>query len=426
MNLISKENIETNKYLLKIEVSSADFEAAVDAAYKTEGKKMNVQGFRAGKAPRAMIEKMYGETVFYDAAIDSLYRSTVMEAVEASELKVIAVGEMDIKEIGKGKNFVFDLNVTTKPEVAIDGYKGIEITKEAVEVTDEEIGEELTRVQDRNSRMINIEDKAAEMGNTVVIDFDGYVNDVAFDGGKSENFELALGSGQFIPGFEEQVVGHSIGEEFDVNVKFPEEYHAEELKGADAVFKIKLHEIKAKELPELDDEFAKDVSEFDTLEEYKADIKKNLEDGKVKASEAAVDTQLIDAVVEKLEAVIPEEMIEHEIDESINAFAYRLQSQGLDMDTYLKYTGMTKETIREQFKEQSEKNVKVRLALEKIVELEEITATEEELEAEFNKIAEAYKMPVDQVKNFVNPADLSADVTNQKAVELIKNNAVVK
>ena len=426
MNLLSKNNVETNKYTLEVEVSPADFELALEKAYKKEGKNMTIQGFRKGKAPRALIEKVYGEQVFYDAAIDSLYRPTVMEAVEASELKVVSVGQMDIKEISKEKGLIFTLDVVTKPEVSIKGYKGIKIEKISDKVEDADVQAEIDRVRDRNSRLINVEDRPAQDGDSTLIDFEGFVDGVAFEGGKGENHSLTLGSGQFIPGFEEQIVGKSINDEFDVNVSFPEEYHAENLKGKAAVFKVKLHEIKTKELPELDDEFVKDVSEFNTVDEYKADILAKLEKAKKDEAQRDFDSKLISAVAQKVEAEIPNEMIENEINESINSFAYRLQSQGLDLETYAKYTGQTTETMREQFKEQSEQNVKIRLALEKIVEIEKIEATDEELEEEYKKLAEMYKTPLEQVKQFVNPEDLKADVTNQKAVEFIRANAVEK
>lgn len=426
MNLKSTTKKETNKYELEIEISAEDFDAAINVAFKKEGKKMSIPGFRKGKAPRAFVEKYYGETVFYDAAIDSLYRPTVVEAIDASKLEVISVGEMDITEASKEKGLAFKLMVTVKPECSIEGYKGIEVTKSSVEVTDEEIDAEIKKVQDRNSRLINIEDRAAAEGDTAVIDFEGFCDGVAFDGGKGENFELTLGSGQFIPGFEEQVVGHEIGEEFDVNVKFPEEYQAEDLKGKDATFKIKLHALKSKELPEVDDEFVKDVSEFDTLDEYKADLKKTLESNKEKATESEIDSQLVSALADKLVAEIPEEMNENEINESVNNFAYRLQSQGLNLETYMKYTGLTPETIRDQFKDQAAMNVKIRLALEKIVELESIEATEEELNEEFETLAKTYDMPVENVKGMVSPDQLKADITNQKAIAFVRENAVVK
>ena len=425
MNLKASNKVETNKYELEIEVSAADFDAAVNAAYKREVKKMNVPGFRKGKAPRAIVEKMYGESVFYDAAFDSLYRPTVMAAVDASGLEVVSIGDVSDIDVNKETGVTFKITVTVKPECNIDGYKGIEVTKHIAPVTDNDIDVEIRKVQDRNSRMVEVDNRAAMTGDTAVIDFEGFCDGVAFEGGKAENYELSLGAGMFIPGFEDQIVGHEIGEEFDINVKFPEEYQAEELKGKDATFKIKLHALKMKELPEVDDEFVKDVSEFDTLDEYKADIKAKLENSRAKAADAEVDNQLIDTLIEKLEAEIPQEMFENEINESVNNFAYRLQSQGLDIETYVKYTGMTPDALREQFREQSEKNVKIRLALEKITELEGITASDEEIEAEYDKLAKAYDMKIEEVKNVVDPKQLAADVKNEKAVALVRESAVI-
>lgn len=426
MNLKATTKIDTNKYELEIEIPAADFDAAVNAAYKKEGKKMAIPGFRKGKAPRAFIEKYYGEGVFYDAAIDALYRPTVVEAIEASKLEVVSVGQMNITEVGKAQGLTFKLEVIVKPECKIEGYKGIEVTKKNTEVTEDDIMAEIKRVQERNSRVEVVSDRAVENGDIAVIDYEGFCDGVAFEGGKAENHELTIGSGQFIPGFEEQVIGHNAGEEFDINVKFPEEYHSEDLKGKDATFKIKLHEIKAKELPELDDDFVKDISEFDTVDEYKADIKAKLTETKEKNADIDIDNKLIDALVEKLEAEIPAEMNENEVNESINNFAYRLQSQGLNLDTYLKYTGLTPDTLKDQFKGQAEKNVKVRLALETIVKLEGIEASDEEMEAEIEKLAKAYEMPVENVKNIVAPEQLKLDITNEKAIKFVKDNAVIK
>ncbi len=426
MSLLSKKSTETNKYVLEISVSAEDFEKAVNAAYRKESKNMQIQGFRKGKAPRAIIEKMYGDKVFYDTAIDSLYRPTVMEAVDASELKVVSIGEMDIKEASKENGLQFELTVVVKPEVKIEGYKGIEVEKTSTEVTDEEVDEAIKNVQERNSRVITVEDRATQNGDIAVIDFEGFVDGVAFDGGKAESHELTLGTGQFIPGFEEQVVGHNVGEEFDVVVTFPEEYHSEDLKGKEATFKIKLHEIKAKELPELDDEFAKDVSEFDTLAEYKADQKAKLVEAKEKSVEAEFENKIVDALIEKMEAEIPAEMFDNEINEAVNNFAYRLQSQGLNIDTYMQYTNMDMAAIREQFRAQAEKSVKARLALEAVSVSENLKATDEEIEKEFEKLAEMYQMPVENVKGMVNPTDLTLDVEMQKAVQLVKDAAVIK
>ena len=426
MNVKATNKVETNRYELELEVSPEEFNEAINTVYKRQSKKMNVPGFRKGKAPRAFIEKYYGEEVFFEAAIDHLYRPMVMEAVEKSGLQVISIGEFKIDEVSKEKGLQCKLNVVTKPEASIEGYKGIEVTKTPVEVTAEDIDREIDRVRERNSRIVNVEDRAAENGDMVTIDFDGYVDGKQFDGGKADNYELTLGAGQFIPGFEDQVVGHNIGDEFDVNVTFPEDYHAEELKGKPAVFKIKLHEIKMKELPTVDDEFVKDVSEFDTLDEYRKDIEKRLRDQKEKASDNDVEAQLVDAIIEKVQADIPDEMVENEVDEIINSFAYRLQSQGLKLETYLKYTGQSTDDLRKQYKPQAERQVKVRLGLEKIAELENLKATEEETEAEYQKLADAYGMPLENVKNLVSVDGINGDIQKQKAIDFIRENAVIK
>ena len=355
----------------------------------------------------------------------SLYRPMVMEAVEKSGLQVISIGEFKIDEIGKDKGILCKLNVVTKPEAAIEGYKGIEVTRPSVEVTAEDIDREIDRVRERNSRIITVEDRAAENGDMVTIDFDGYVDGKQFDGGKAENYELTLGAGQFIPGFEDQVIGHNVGDEFDIDVTFPEDYHAEELKGKPAVFKIKLHEIKMKELPVVDDEFVKDVSEFDTVDDYRKDIEKHLTEQREKAADNDVENQLVEAVIEKVQAEIPDEMVENEVDEIINSFAYRLQSQGLKLETYLKYTGQTTDDLRVQDKTQAERQVKVRLGLEKIAELENLKPIEEETEAEYQKLADAYGMPLESVKNLVTVEGINGDIQNQKAIDFVKANAVI-
>ena len=426
MNVKATNKVETNRYELELEVSAEEFNEAINAVYKRESKKMNIPGFRKGHAPRAFIEKYYGEEVFYEAAVDHLYRPMVMEAVEKSGLQVISIGEFKIDEIGKEKGLLCKLNVVTKPEASIEGYKGIEVFKEPVVGAQRDIDEESERVRERNSRVIHVEDRAAANGDIVTIDFDGYLDGKQFDGGKAENYELTLGAGQFIPGFEDQVVGHTIGEEFDISVTFPEDYHAEELKGKPVVFKIKLHEIKMKELPEVDDEFVKDVSEFDTLEEYRKDIEQKLLSQREKAADADVENQLVEAVIEKVQADIPDEMVENEVDEIINSFAYRLQSQGLKLETYLKYTGQTTDDLRTQYKPQAERQVKVRLGLEKIAELENLKPTEEETEAEYQKLADSYDMPLESVKNLVTVEGINGDIQNQKAIDFIRENAVIQ
>lgn len=426
MNLKATNKTETNKYELEIEVPAEGFNKAIDEVFKTEGKKITIPGFRRGKAPKAFIEKYYGESVFFEAAVDRLYRPALMDAVEASGLEVISIGQADITEVSKANGVQMKVTVVVKPEITIEGYKGIEASKKKVEVTDEDVSAELAKVQDRNSRMVTVEDRAALTGDTAVIDFEGFCDGEAFEGGKGENFELALGSGQFIPGFEDQIVGHETGEEFEISVKFPEEYQAENLKGKDATFKIKLHEIKRKELPVLDDEFAKDVSEFDTLDAYKQSIREKLQNDREKSAEADVENQILEALIEKVEGEIPEEMYDNEVEESINSFAYRLQSQGLNLETYLKYTGMTTDSLKEQFRPQSEKQVKLRLALEKIAANEGLEPTAEELDAEYEKLAKMYEMEVDKIKNIVAEAQVKGDLQSQKAVDFVKENAVVK
>ena len=426
MNLKATNKTETNKYELEVEISAEDFNKALSEVAKTEGKKMSVPGFRKGHAPRSVIEKMYGENVFFEAAVDKLYRPAMQDAIEASGLEVIAVSNADVTSVSRENGIELKLTVVVKPVITIEGYKGIEATKKNVEVTDEDVSAELVKVQDRNSRMVDVDNRGALTGDTAVIDFEGFCDGKAFEGGKAEGFELSLGSGQFIPGFEDQIVGHEVGDEFEISVKFPEDYQAEELKGKDATFKIKLHEIKRKELPVLDDEFAKDVSEFDTLDAYKDSIREKLQSDREKAAESDVENQIVEALIEKVQGEIPDEMYENEVEESINSFAYRLQSQGLNLETYLKYTGMDTEALKAQFKPQSEKQVKVRLALEKIAELENLEPTEEEVEAEFEKLAKTYEMEVDKIKNIVAEAQVKADLKNQKAVDFVKANAVVK
>ena len=350
----------------------------------------------------------------------------MQDAIEASGLEVIAVSNADVTSVSRENGIELKLTVVVKPVITIEGYKGIEATKKNVEVTDEDVSAELVKVQDRNSRMVDVDNRGALTGDTAVIDFEGFCDGKAFEGGKAEGFELSLGSGQFIPGFEDQIVGHEVGDEFEISVKFPEDYQAEELKGKDATFKIKLHQIKRKELPTLDDEFAKDVSEFDTLDEYKNSLREKLQSDREKQEEMNVENQIFDALIEKVQGEIPEEMYEQEVEESINNFAYRLQSQGLNLETYLKYTGMDVNAIKEQFRPQSEKQLKLRLALEKIAELENLEVSDEAVEEEYEKLAKQYNMEVAQIKNLVAETQIRADLKNQKAIDFVKENASVK
>lgn len=410
MSLKSQNKIDTNRVELEVVVDAETFEKGLAAAFKKQSKKISIPGFRKGKAPRAFVEKYFGKEVFYEDAVNALYPDALDEAVKEAGLEVIQDKiDFDVKEVGP-QGFTFTAALTTKPEVTIENYKGIEAVKKSAEVTDEDIDAEIKKVQERNSRMVTVEDRAAQNDDIAVIDFEGFLDGEPFEGGKGENYSLTLGSGQFIPGFEEQIVGHNTGDEFEVNVTFPEDYQAEELKGKATTFKCKLHEIKMKELPEVDDEFVKDVSEFDTLADYKEDLKKKLAESKEKEAADDLENQLIDKLVELVQGEIPEAMYENKIADSIREFGYRLQSQGLNLDTYMKYTGMNVDQMKEGFRPQAERQVKLRLALEKIAALEELKAGEEDLNQEYQKIAEQYKMEADKIKELIPAAELEKDI----------------
>ena len=372
-----------------------------------------------------MIEKMYGKDFFYEDALNIVYPDAVESAIKEAELEIVSsnIG-FDLVSLSE-EGADFKVTITVKPEVELKAYKGLKATKKKVSVTAKEVDEEVNRVAERNSRLVSVEDRAAQNDDTVVIDYEGFVGDVAFEGGKAEGYSLKLGSGSFIPGFEDQIVGHNTGDEFDVNVKFPDEYHAEDLKGKDAVFKCKLHEIKFTELPVIDDEFAKDVSEFDTLADYKADIKKKMTENKKKQADSEVESQLIDALVENLVAEIPADMFETRIDENIQDFGYRLQMQGMDLDTYVKYMGGDMAAFRDSFREQSEKQVKVRLALEKVAQLENIEISEKEIEEQYQKFADMYKMEIEKVQAAVSQNDVVNDLKVEAAIKFIKDNAEI-
>ncbi len=425
MKLIKNEKLEGSQVELHFSVEASVFEAACEKAYRKEVGKINIPGFRKGKAPRAMIEKMYGKGFFYDTALNDILPDAYEGAIKEAAIEPVAQPEIDVLSIDEN-GVVFTAKVFVKPDVKIEGYFGIEVTKEIAPVTDEEITKELELVRERNSREIDANDRPAELGDTAVIDFEGFVDGVAFEGGKGEDYALKLGSGQFIPGFEEQIVGHSVDDEFDVNVTFPAEYHAEELAGKASVFKVKLHALTKVELPELDDEFAKDVSEFDTLDEYKADLKAKIEKRHENTAESAVDGQIMDALIEKLEADIPEAMFENEAENFVRDYDNQLRMQGLDLKTYFQYTGMTVETLRAQFRPQAEKQVKARLALEKIAELESIVASEEDINAEYQRIAEAYGVELDQVKAGIDADLITTDMNVKLAMDAVKAKAVVK
>lgn len=424
--LKAKNQIETNKYELEIEVSAEAFEEALQKAYLKNKASINVEGFRPGKAPRSVIEKVYGPAVFFEEAVNAIYAPTVEEAVNEAGLELVCAPDVEVTDVSKEDGVKFKAICTTKPVVNIADYKGIEVTKTVNAVTDEMVEHEIGHMLERNSRTVNVDDRTAENGDDVVIDFEGFKDGVAFEGGKAEKFNLTLGSGQFIPGFEDQVVGHNIGDEFDVNVTFPEEYHAAELAGAPVVFKIKLHEIKKTELPELDDEFVKDTSDFETVDELKADIRKHLEDDAEKKADNEVEGAILDAVIAKLEGEIPEVMFENRVNEMVNELGQRLAQQGMNLDMYMQFTGMTIESVKETYKEQAEKQVKLRLALEKIAELEDVEVTDEDIENEFATIAGMYNVPVEEVKKYFRPEDLKPDVATSKAVEIVKAAAVIK
>ena len=425
MSLTKSELIEKNQYELHISVDKATFDAAVDKVYRKQVKSITVPGFRKGKAPKSIIEKMYGTGVFYEDAINDLIPAAYAEALDEAKLDVVSQPEFDIVSIDDN-GLVLSAKVYVKPDVEIKDYLGIEVEKEVVAVTDEDVDKEIETVRERNSRETEVTDRAAEMGDTAVIDFEGFCDGVAFEGGKGTDYALKLGSGSFIPGFEEQVAGHSIDEEFNVNVTFPTEYHAADLAGKESVFKVKIHAITKVELPELDDDFAKDVSEFDTFAEYKADLKAKIEKRHETAADNAVEEKLVEALIEKLEADIPEAMFVAETENFVRDYDNRLRSQGLDLNTYFKYTGLTLDNLREQMRPQAERQVKARLALEKIVALENIEATEDDINEEYQNIATAYGVELEQVKASIDSEAIAADMKVKKAMDLVKEKAVIK
>lgn len=426
MSLKATNNVETNKYELEIEISAEDFEAAIEKAYLKARKNIAMPGFRKGKAPRKLIEKEYGEQVFFEDAVNLLYAPVVNGAVEESGLELVTRPEVEVTEISKENGVKLKATCITKPEVEVKDYKGIEVEKVVNPVTDEDINKQLDALREKNVTVETVDDRAAENGDDVVIDFEGFKDDVAFEGGKAEDFTLSLGSGQFIPGFEDQIVGHNAGEEFDINVTFPEEYQVKELAGAPAVFKIKLKSISKKVMPELDDDMVKDSTEFDTVDEYKADVKKKLEEANEKHADSEVEAKIFDKVIENMTAEIPQVMFDNRVNEMIGELEQRLAPQGISLDLYMQYTGQTIDTVKKAYAEQAEKQVKLRLALEKIAKLENIEVTEDELKAEFDKLAEAYKLDVDQIKQFIHDDDLKKDIAVGKAVDLIKDTAVIK
>ena len=424
MSFKKAEKQETNVYVIEFQIDKADFDAANDKAFRKNAKNINIAGFRKGKAPRHLIEKMYGKGVFYEEAINDCLPAAYEEAAKASGLEIIGQPEFDVVAIDDN-GVAMTAKVTTKPEAKIADYMGIKVTKDVKSVTATDVKNEIETVRQRNSREIDVTDRAAKKDDIANIDFEGFVDGKAFDGGKAEGHSLKLGSGAFIPGFEDQIVGKKIGEEFDVNVEFPADYHAEELAGKPAVFKVKLNSLKMTELPALDDEFAKDVSEFDTFDEYKADVKAKLTEKNEKEADFAVEDQLTDALIGLLDAEIPEVMYTIETENFVRDYDNRLRMQGLDLNTYFKYTGQTLDDLRTQMRPQAEKQVKMRLALETIAKNENLAATEEEINDEYKRIADSYGVELEKVTDLIAKDDISADIVVKKAFDLVKDNAAV-
>ena len=419
---VQVEKLEKNMAKLTVEVSQEQFQDAMKKAFNKNKNRFNIPGFRRGKAPMSMIEKMYGEGVFYEDAADEAINATCMDAMNESGLDIVSRPEVTVEQIGKDKPFIYSALVAVKPEVTLGEYKGVEVQKADAEVTDADVEAELKRVQDQNARLVTVEDRPVADGDQTVIDFGGYVDGETFDGGSAEDFQLTIGSHAFIDTFEEQLIGKNIGEECEVNVTFPTEYHAKELAGKPAMFKVTVKEIKVKELPELDDEFASEVSEFETLDEYKEDIKAKLSERKQKAAASENENRVVDKVVENASMEIPDRMLDGQIDNMVQEMARNMESQGLSMDLYLKYTGMTSEQIREQMRPQAEKRIKTRLTLEAVVKAENIQVSDERLDEEIKKLADNYKMEADKLKEYMTDRDkdqMKEDIAVQEAVDFL-------
>ncbi|MBR3008580.1 MAG: trigger factor [Stomatobaculum sp.] len=416
------EKKEKNMAVITVTVPNDEFRKAVKETYNRDKGKFQLPGFRKGHAPQYMIEKIYGEGVFFEGAVNACINKTWPEASKESGLEIVSRPEIDVTEVGGGKDLVYTGTVAVRPEVVLGEYKGIEVQKADMEVTEADIDEAIGKEQDKNSRLVTVEDRAAENGDTVKINFDGSMDGVAFEGGKGENYPLVLGTGNFIEGFEEQIVGHRTGDAFDVNVTFPENYHAKDLAGKPAVFKCELLEIQRKELPDVNDEFASEVSEFDTLEEYKADLRKKLEDAKMKSAAAQNENNVIAKVCENAQIDIPAPMIEMQTEQMIDDYARRMQSQGLPLDQYMQYTGMTMDKLKEQFRPQAERNLKTRLVLEEVAKAENIQVSEEAVDAEIKKMAEAYKIEPEKMKEYLGDAEkenITMDLKVQEAVDFL-------
>ena len=423
------EKLEKNMAKLTIEVPASDLEKALQSAYKKQKNKISLPGFRKGKVPRQMIEKMYGAEIFFDDAANEIIPKAYADAYDECELEIVSRPEINIVQIEKGKPFIFTAEVATKPEVTLGEYKGLEVDKVSTRVTQKEVEAKIEEEAEKNARTVTVEDRAVQDGDEVILDFEGFVDGEAFEGGKGENYPLTIGSGSFIPGFEEQLVGAEAEKEEEVKVTFPEDYHAEELKGKEAVFKCTVHEIKAKELPEIDDEFAAEVSEFDTLDEYKADVKAKIKEQKATDGKRKQEDQAVEQAIKNASYEIPDAMVDTQISQMANDFAQRIQSQGLTMEQYYQFTGMTEEKMNEEFKPQAVKRIETRLVLEAIAKAENIEISDEKLDEEIAKMAEAYKMEADKLKEFMGDAEkkqMKEDMAVQEAVTFLVENAVEK
>ena len=421
------EKLEKNMAKLTIEVTAEEFDAAIQKAYLKNRSKMSIPGFRKGKAPRQVIEKMYGVGIFYEDAANEIIPEAYEKEVKDCDLEIVSQPGIDVVQIEKGKPFIFTAEVAVKPEVELGEYKGIKVEKKEITVTDEEVADEIEKARKQNAREITVEDRPAALQDIVNIDFEGFMDGVAFDGGKGTGFDLTLGSHSFIDTFEDQIVGKNVGDEFDVNVTFPEDYQAADLAGKPAVFKVKVNKITANELPELNDEFAQDVSEFDTLDEYKEDVKKNLTTAKENRAKAEKEDKVIEAIIEGAKMDIPQPMIDTQVRQMANEFAQRLQAQGLSVDQYMKFTGMDSAKFIETLKPQALKRIQSRLVLEAIAKAENIVASQEEIDEQMEKMAKAYNMEVEKVKELIGEEEkkqMGADIAVQKAVDLVTEAAI--
>lgn len=421
------EKLEYNMAKLTVEVAAEDVEKALQAAYLKQRKQINIPGFRKGKVPRQMIEKMYGPEVFYDEAANNMIPDAYAKAYDESELDIVSQPKIEVVQMEKGKPFIFTAEVATKPEVTLGDYKGLKVDKVSTRVTQKEVDEEIEKERERNARTIEVTDRAVQDKDEVTLDFEGFVDGVAFEGGKGEDYPLTIGSGSFIPGFEEQLIGAEIDKEVEVNVTFPKEYHSEELAGKDATFKCTVHTIKAKELPELDDEFASEVSECETMDAYRAEVKKNIKERKERTGKEKKENQAVDQAIENAQMDIPEAMIEFQVRQMADDFARRIQQQGLTVEQYFQFTGMTAEKMLEEMRPQAEKSIKTRLVLEAIVKAENIEVSDERVEEELTKMAEAYQMEVEKLKEFMGENEkkqIKEDLAVQEAITLLVNESV--